>query len=230
MLGCSGRGGSGGEAAGTAGSSSSARATTRQAALASTGTGIVRAVALPLDLRLLDSQAALVARRPCLHARHTPEDSGAPQPSRARCGARGSHRCGWSGLPGARRPSRSAWRGQTLAWSDGEQTRSGTPQTSGPPAARPPSRPQPPPDPAPAPFRPHPQPRPRPFRLPPRPDHPNRESPLPAPLQPLPSPAPGPALRPSSLPSTFLGNFPASVAHTLSARLQPRVQGLTPSK
>lgn len=54
-------------------------------------------------------------------------------------------------LPGAPRLSRSAWRGQTLAWSDGEQTRSGTPQTSGPPAARPPSRPQPPPDPAPSP-------------------------------------------------------------------------------
>lgn len=99
MLGCSGRGGSGGEAAGTAGSSSSARATTRQAALASSRTGIVRAVALPLDLRLLDSQAALVAGRPCLHARHTPEDSGAPQPSRARCGTRGSHRCGWSSCP-----------------------------------------------------------------------------------------------------------------------------------
>lgn len=98
-------------------------------------------------------------------------------------------------LPGAPRPSRSAWRGQTLARSDGEQTRSGTPQTSGPPAARPPSRPQPPPDPAPAPFRPHPQPRPRPFRLRPRPDHPNRESPLPAPLQPLPSPARGPTFK-----------------------------------
>lgn len=98
-------------------------------------------------------------------------------------------------LPGAPRLSRSAWRGQTLAWSDGEQTRSGTPQTSGPPAARPPSRPQPPPDPAPSPFRPHPQPRPRPFRLRPRPDHSNRESPLPAPLQPLPSPAPGPSFK-----------------------------------
>lgn len=92
MLGCSGRGGRGGTAASTVGSSSIARATARQAALASARTGIVRAIALPLGPLLADSQAALAAARPSLHARHALADSGTPQPSRTRCGARGRRR------------------------------------------------------------------------------------------------------------------------------------------
>jgi hypothetical protein len=196
MLGCSGRGGSGWEAAGTAGSSSSVRATTRQDALASTPTGIVRAVALPLGPGIFDSQAALTASRRCLHGRHTPRGQrSTTTQSRQVRGAR-FPQVQMGQLPGPPRPSRSVRRGQTLARSDGEQTRSGTQQTSGPPAARPPARPQPPLSrPRSRPFWPHPQPKPRPFRLRPRPDNPNRESPLPAPLQPLPSPAPGPTFK-----------------------------------
>lgn len=148
MLGCSGRGGRGGTAASTAGSSSRAGATARQAALASARTSIVRAIALPLGPLLADSQATFGAARPGLHARHALEDSGTPQPSRTRCGARGRRRCGWCRCP----ERRELCALQTLARSAGVRTRSGMPQTSDPPAARPPPGPQPPPRPSSRPF------------------------------------------------------------------------------
>lgn len=230
MLGCSGRGGSGWEAAGTAGSSSSARATTRQAALASTRTSIVRAVALPLGPRFFDSQTALVARRPCLHARHTPEDSGATQPSCTRCGAQGSRRCGWGSCPELRDLRAPLGAARHLPGVMESKLGAGRPRRQ----ALPPHAPRPDPNPLPTPLPPL-------FGPTPSPGHarsafgPAQTIPIGrAHFQPRFSPSPlrlvVQPLRLSSLPCTFLCIFTAYFAHPLTTHLLPRVPGLTPSK